>query len=70
MKKQAKNAYRKLNWYKKAPSVREREACVQTTVTGNQTKIYVKLEGLDAVIISDVVSNLIETSDDEGVDDN
>lgn len=49
---------------------REREACVQTTGTGNQTKIYVKLEGLDAVIISDVVSNLIETSDDEGVDDN
>ena len=25
MKKQATNAYRKLNWYKKAPSVRERE---------------------------------------------
>lgn len=61
--------------------VREKEACVKTMRTGNQTQICVKLESqikteerLDAIIISDkyVLSILMEMSDndDSDADDN
>ena len=76
--KRAAKVYEERKRYRKAPTVREKEVCTQTSVTGTQTPIYVESESqieteerLDAIIISEkyVISNMVEMSDSESDSD-